>query len=47
MISPIYASEFGNEVAARLAALDGSIPSLFQDQPIGIEFDHFPNLAHS
>lgn len=32
--SPIYANEFGNEVVARLAAIDGSIPSIYQDRPL-------------
>ena len=32
--SPIYASEFGNEVVARLASIDGSIPNIFQDKPL-------------
>ena len=32
MPSPIYASEFGDEVVARLASVDGSIPNVFRDQ---------------
>lgn len=32
--SPIYANEFGNEVVARLAGIDGSIPSIYQDRPL-------------
>lgn len=32
--SPIYASEFGNEVVARLASIDGSISNIFQDKPL-------------
>lgn len=34
--SPIFASEFGDEIVARLSSFDGSIPGLFLDSPIGI-----------
>lgn len=34
MHSPIYASEFGDEVVARLANVDGSIPNVFRDQHV-------------
>ena len=35
IVSPTYANEFGNEVVARLAGINGSIPGLFQDTTTG------------
>ncbi|KAK8818878.1 hypothetical protein WA577_002989 [Blastocystis sp. JDR] len=39
--SPIYASEFGDEVVARLASVDGSIPNVFRDQHVISAFHIF------
>lgn len=35
LVSPIYATEFGVEIVARLAGFDGSIYNFFEDKPIG------------
>ena len=47
--SPIYSNEFGDEVVARLAGIDGSIPPFFQDKPIGSclsKSSHVVNICH-
>lgn len=45
--SPIYSNEFGDEVVARLAGIDGSIPPFFQDKPIGSFFSKAPHVVNS